>query len=176
MAILKGIEEMIDNKSIDIGVKAEEPAMDAISAIKTICHRFHRVAKALRNRHSSRDTLKINDEYDVQDLFFALLKLFFDDVRKEEVVPSYASGSSRTDFILKKERIVIEIKKTRESMSDKDLGEQLIIDLEKYREHPDCDLIVCFVYDPSEFLDNPEGIAYDLNKKHEGEAMVIIEP
>lgn len=61
-------------------------------------------------------------------------------------------------------------------MKDKDLGEQLIIDLEKYRVHPQCRYIVCFVYDPEEILVNPNGITQDLNTEHEGEALVIIEP
>ncbi|MCZ8227650.1 MAG: hypothetical protein O9249_00855, partial [Burkholderiaceae bacterium] len=52
--------------------------------------RFHAVAVQLRDRYSGRPTLDVNDEYDVQDLMHALLRLHFDDVRPEEWVPSYA--------------------------------------------------------------------------------------
>jgi REase_DpnII-MboI len=34
--------------------------------------------------------MDIKDEYDVQDLLHAILRAFFDDVRPEEFVPSYA--------------------------------------------------------------------------------------
>lgn len=80
------------------------------------------------------------------------------------------------DFLLKNERVVIEVKKTREGLGDKELGEQLIIDIDKYKKHPDCEKLVCFVYDPEERIHNPVGIMNDLNKQHDGFAMVIIKP
>ncbi len=78
----------------------------------------------------NRETLKIEDEYDVQDLLHALLLLYFDDVRAEEWTPSYAGKSARMDFLLKNERVVIEVKKTRLGLADKELGDQLIIDVD----------------------------------------------
>ena len=45
-------------------------------------------------RHGGRNTLDVRDEYDVQDLLHALLKMFFKDVRSEEWTPSYAGASS----------------------------------------------------------------------------------
>lgn len=45
------------------------------------------------NRHGNREPLKIDDEYDVQDLLQSILRLFFDDVRAEDCVPSYAGGN-----------------------------------------------------------------------------------
>lgn len=77
---------------------------------------------------------------------------------------------------MKTEKIVIETKKTRESMSDKNLGEELIIDIDRYKAHPDCDRLICFVYDPEGRLGNPQGIMNDLNKQHKGFAKVIIRP
>jgi hypothetical protein len=54
-----------------------------------------------------------DDEYDVQDIFHALLRLFVDDIREEEWTPSYAGGASRMDFLLPELETVVEIKKTR---------------------------------------------------------------
>ncbi len=73
----------------------------------------------MRCRYENRETLKIEDEYDVQDLLHALLLLYFDDVRAED----YAGKSSRMDFLLKNERVVIEVKKTRLGLADKELGD-----------------------------------------------------
>ena len=39
--------------------------------------------------------------------------LYFDDIRAEEWTPSYAGKCARVDFLLKNEKIVIEVKKTR---------------------------------------------------------------
>ncbi|MMZ64232.1 hypothetical protein D1872_265390 [compost metagenome] len=129
-----------------------------------IFDRFHFVARQLRHRYSNRETLKITDEYDVQDLLHALLKMNFDDIRPEEWNPSYAGGSTRSDFLLKPEQVVLEIKKTRPSMTDKDLGNQLIIDVAKYKQHPDCKVLICFVYDPEGIIGNSKGMEDDLNK------------
>lgn len=48
--------------------------------------------------------------------------------------------------------------------------------IDKYKAHPDCGKLICFVYDPEERIHNPVGIMNDLNKQHDGFAMVIIKP
>lgn len=139
--------------------------------------RFHAVVVQLRDRYDGRSTLDVNDEYDVQDLMHALLRLYFDDVRPEEWTPSYAGSASRTDFLLPQIDTVIEIKKTRKGLSAKVVGEQLIIDIAKYKKHPQCRRLVCFVYDPEGRIANPMGIESDLNNEDHGiEVMVLILP
>ena len=144
--------------------------------LENVFNKFHKIARQLRTRHSNRETLKIADEYDVQDLLHALLLLHFDDVRAEEWTPSYAGGCVRMDFLLKDIQTVIEVKKTRDSMSAKDLGEQLIVDIEKYKTHPDCKQLYCFVYDPEGLLGNPAGIINDLESTHGVFLKVFIKP
>lgn len=133
--------------------------------LENIFEKFHRVAKQLRSRHNERPTLDITDEYDVQDLLHSILHLHFEDIRAEEWTPSYAGGGSRVDFVLKNEKIVVEVKRSRKSMKAKDLGEQLIIDIQRYKVHPDCETLLCFVYDPEGYIANPRGIENDLNNK-----------
>lgn len=146
---------------------------DTIFLVGLLCARFHLVTKQLRHRHSDRPTLDINDEYDVQDLFHSLLRIYFDDIRSEEWNPSYAGSSTRSDFLLKDEQVIIEVKKTRSSLKAKQLGEQLIIDIAHYKKHPDCKFLYCFVYDPDEYISNPKGIQNDLSKK-ENDFNVIV--
>jgi ribosomal protein S8 len=148
--------------------------IDSLVAIKTLCNGFHSLARQLRSRHNNRSTLEVEDEYDVQDLLHALLRLYFNDIRKEEWVPSYAGSSSRTDFLLKKEKIVIETKKTSEKLKDKQLGEQIILDVAKYKEHPDCRTLVCFIYDPEGRVSNPSGLEADLVKLSGKDLAVIV--
>lgn len=102
---------------------------ERIEALYRIGDRFHLVAKQLRIRHQDRPTLDIADEYDTQDLFHALLKIPFDDVRPEEWAPSYAGGASRMDFLVPEIEAVVEIKKSRSGLSARELGEQLIVDM-----------------------------------------------
>jgi hypothetical protein len=155
----------------------KEPEATAVTKVERLLNRFHRVARQLHHRHDDRETLIIQDEYDVQDLLHALLCVFFDDVRPEESAPSYAGASSRVDFLLKNEKIVIEAKMTNEKLKDKKIGEQLIIDIKRYQAHPDCKTLVCFVYDPGGFIRNATGLTKDIAHKHDNlDVKLIISP
>ncbi|MGN9154745.1 hypothetical protein ACTM9K_14025 [Bariatricus sp. HCP3S3_E12] len=161
----KGYISLEEKKEFDVG-----------GVLERIFSRFYKVARQLRDRYNNKPTLEIEDEYDVQDLLHALLQLYFDDIRAEEWTPSYAGKCARVDFLLKNEKVVIEVKKTRRGLDDKELGDQLIIDVDRYKVHPDCERLVCFVYDPEGRIGNPNGIMADLNKQHEGFATVYIYP
>lgn len=143
-------------------IRPAAPHTDYDAILNTIFENFHTCARQLRRRHSNRPTLEIRDEYDVQDLLNALLRLHFDDVRPEEWMPSYAGGSNRMDFLLKDEEIAIEVKMTRDGLKDKEVGEQLLIDIVKYQAHPNCKTLYCFVYDPDGYIRNPKGLEKDL--------------
>lgn len=146
---------------------------DAESLVVTLCRRFHLLAEQLRHRHDDRSTVIVTDEYDVQDLMHAVLKLHFCDVRPEEVTPSVAGKSGRMDFLLKRERLVVETKMTRKGLDQKKVGDELIIDVRRYREHPDCGTLVCFVYDPSGICHAPDALEHDLSR-NEGSLRVIV--
>lgn len=173
ISILEAVAEYLKKGYITV---SDADAIDCEAELRRIFSRFHRVARQLRSRHNGRTTIEIDDEYDVQDLLHALLKLYFDDVRAEEWTPSYAGKSARVDFLLKNEKVVIEVKKTRKGLTDKELGDQLIVDVDRYRVHPDCKKLICYVYDPEARIGNPEGIMNDLNERHKGFVEVIIEP
>jgi len=153
------------------------PTRNHLQLLDSLFMRFHFVARALRDRHDSRATLELEDEYDVQDLLHALLHLHFSDIRLEETCPSYAGSTSRQDFLLKNEKIVIEVKKTRKGLDAKKLGEELTLDKAKYRTHPDCKTLLCFVYDPEGRIANPRGIENDLSEESpEFTVKVFIKP
>jgi hypothetical protein len=148
--------------------KKEKPLdIPAQTKVERLLKRFHKVALQLRSRHEDRETLVIHDEYDVQDLLHALLCLSFDDIRPEEYTPSKAGGSARVDFLLKNEKIVVEAKMASQKLKDKQIGEQIFIDIKRYQAHPDCNTLVCFVYDPDGFLKNPAGLTADISRKHD---------
>ena len=155
-------------------VEAEKP----IEALQRVFSKFHLIARELRRRHDNRDTLDVGDEYDVQDLLAALLVLYFDDIRPEEWTPSYAGKSARMDFLLKKEKIVVETKMTRKGLADKEIGEQLIVDIERYKGHSDCSTLVCFIYDPDGRITNSHALSGDLQSQSRDDlkVMVIVEP
>ncbi|MFC1226668.1 hypothetical protein SAMN04488511_102306 [Pedobacter suwonensis] len=144
----------------------ESPELSAFSthAINNLLDNFHSFYNQLKHRYNQRPTIEIIDEYDVQDLLHALLKLHFKDVRAEEYTPSYAGSSTRMDFLLKEEKIVIEVKKTRERLTDREVGQQLILDAAHYSSHPNCKEMICFVYDPENRIKNPRGLEKDISE------------
>ena len=158
-------------------VKPNHARIDYEGRLSKLFERFHTVARQLRRRHDNRSTLEIRDEYDVQDLLQGLLKIDFEDVRPEEWTPSYAGGSNRMDFLLKDDEIAIEVKMTRQGLKDKELGEQLIIDIAKYQSHPNCKSLYCFVYNPEGIIRNPRGMEKDLAELGKGfHVKVFIRP
>jgi hypothetical protein len=146
--------------------------------LKNILERLPIMAKQLESRRNEnnvpRETLSIKDEYDVQDLLRAALSLDFDDIRTEEWIPSYAGAASRADFLLKNEKIFIEVKKTRNGLGDKELGKELIIDIAHYRHHPDCHTLVCYIWDDQKRIKNPAGLIFDIEGTKDLNLKVII--
>lgn len=166
-------------KQIELKLKlANQPTGEFENRVSTfvipIIERFHQAASQLRNRHDNRTTLTIVDEYDVQDLLHCLLKVNFEDVRPEDAVPSYAGKNTRVDFLLKREKTIIEVKKTRNSLKDKEVGDQLILDVAHYKSHPDCKRLICFVYDPETLITNPRGLEDDLIRLSNDEMLVEV--
>jgi len=135
-----------------------------LATVLGICERFPDVVRQLSNRwgKGKRQPLTMKDEYDVQYLVGALLAVEFDDVRPEDPAPTHGGASSRRDFVLKSERIVVEVKMTRSTLEAKEVGEELATDFVRYAGSSDVDTLVCLVYDPSRRITNPRGLERDL--------------
>lgn len=146
----------------------------AVRIVLEICRRLDVVVRALGQRHDRRPTLTITDEYDVQDLLHCLLLTRFEDVRPEECTPSYAGRSARTDFLLYREEVFVEAKKTRAGLRDREVAEQLSADVAFYKRHPRCRALVCVVYDPDHLLRNPAALESDLSGMHEGVPVAVV--
>jgi hypothetical protein len=140
------------------GVSESSPT-DKIIAL---CRRFPLFLDRLQKRQRNREPFVVEDEYDVQDLLHAILRLHFDDVRPEEYTPSYAGNASKVDFYLPQEHLVVEAKMTRSNLGQRELTNELIIDAARYSQMDRVDTLVCFVYDPQRRCGNPQAIERDL--------------
>jgi len=161
----KELARRIDNHFHEADeVTPNRPFSETLSAIERVdllCSRFHAVVDQLKQpKRGSKRGLRSSpkDEYDVQDVLHALLWIFFSDVRREDPVPQRAGAASRTDFVLKQEQIIIEVKKTRANLRDNEVGKELIVDIERYKGRKDCKVLYCFVYDPEHYIRNPAGV------------------
>ena len=147
---------------VSVSRASVSPEMNHLNVTKTLCQRFHFVARQLRLRGEHRSTLNVEDECDVQDLLHALLRLQFDDINTDEWTPAYSNGAPRTTFLLNQDRLAIVVKKTRTGLSAKELTEQVRTDIERYRARGRCTNLFCFVYDPEGRIGNPRGLESDL--------------
>lgn len=133
----------------------------SIEKIEQIFNRFGKIHRQLKKRQRNRDPICINDEYDVQYLLHALLRLHFDDVRDESYLKQHAGKNPRIDFLIEEEKIGIETKfmggRSRERIRN-----ELAEDKEQYRSDPNCDILLCFIYDPNDDLTNPIEFEKDL--------------
>lgn len=149
----------------DKNKKEADSEESKILKIKNLLVKFHLIVRKLQLRHETRTPFHIKDEYDVQDLLFALLHIYFDDIRREEYTSSQGGSSSRIDFLLKNEKIVVETKMPRAGLTNKKLADELSVDMIRYQAHPDCKTLICFVYDPKNIIQNPIGFEKDLSRK-----------
>jgi hypothetical protein len=147
--------------------------IDAVDAVLSIGDRMRYVERELNHRHMKRPTLTVDDEYDVQDLLRALFAIFFEDVREEVWVPSYAGGASRMDFFIPAYELAIEVKRARTSMSAKNLGDELIVDRDRYKEEKRAKHLICLVFDYGGLLKGPRGLEIDLTKESTTEGLAV---
>lgn len=141
------------------------PLEGNLQRLEHLLCRFHAVARQLQKRQHQRKPFTVADEYDVQDLLHALLKIDFKDIRAEECNPSYGGTSTRLDFFLRKEKVAIEAKLATKTHVTKKIREELILDKEYYQKNPNVKTLLCIVYDPDEVIDNPDGFEHDLYEK-----------
>jgi len=136
--------------------------IDSMQILHDIFMNFNKFDINIKRRYGDRETIKINDEHDLQDALHSILRLFFSDIRPEDFVPSYAGGNSRVDFLLPEQKLMIETKMTNHALRDKQVGEQLIIDIERYKQNQAVSHLICFVYDKESYIGNPTGLITDL--------------
>ena len=150
-----------------VATEAPAPRPEPLDQVVEICSRLPVVARQLSRRHGGRNTLEIQDEYDVQDLLHSLLLVEFDDVRDESNNPKYLGKGTRIDLLLPRERVAIEVKMTRSTLSEGELGSQLAEDITRYAD-PDANRgvtdLVLYIHDPTHQVANPSGFCHDLER------------
>ena len=150
---------------IDIAPEYVPNSIDKLSKPKsvddvlvTIISGLRRAMHPLTHRRKGVVPLSFKNEYDVQDLLHALIRPWVNDIRAEEFTPSYGGTSTRMDFLLPKYDLVIETKIIRDHNHAKKLTDELIIDKEHYRRHPNCKILWFVIYDQDQFITNAQGV------------------
>ncbi len=152
-------------------------ATSAFDRLVKIGERFHSVAQPLRLRAEHRSTLVVEEQQDVQDLFYALLRFEFEDVEREEWTPAYAGLASQVSFFVQQGQVVVIVKKTRVGRGGKEIAEELVMDGKRFASYPACRLVFCFVYDPEGRIGNSRGLEAQLIRRESSlTVQVLISP
>lgn len=119
------------------------------------------------------DEIKIGNEYDVQRILYSIIKPIFPEARVE-VPDDTGYGSVRYDIFIEKFNIVIEVKCSRPSMSDKSLREELGSDIYHYK----LSNVFFFIYDKNKIVTNRVAFENTYNGKFDGKNIktVLIQP
>lgn len=152
------------------GFDLDEPdkiGQDAVERIEHLFDRFDIITRQLQKRGRDRTPLTIQDEYDLQYLFHAILRIDFDDIRDETYLKQHAGVSPRIDFLIEEEGIGIETKLASEENTMKKIRRQLAEDKEHYKSDSICNTLLCLIYDPERVLTNPAEIEKDLSEVNE---------
>ncbi len=131
--------------------------LSAIEATKHILSNFQYSVKGITERRKGKTKFEINDEYDVQDIVYLMLKGIFHDLQVENPFMKRAGKSSKIDLISTKEKIAIETKMMLDKYTSKEIIKQLKIDIIDYSTWREMRDLVIFVYDPrNKISDNSE--------------------
>ncbi len=118
--------------------------------------------KVTQTRRAGKSSFIVQDEYDVQDLIYSMLKGIFPTMKDEDPVPRQGAKSTKIDLILREEGILIEIKMIKASDSnEKEFVEQLKTDIQSYHQSAWLRHLICFIYDPFDKTKDKQNF-YDL--------------
>jgi hypothetical protein len=107
------------------------------------------IQKIISDRRANHPDFKIEDEYDVQDILYVILKSIFPNLREEDPIAKVGGKSTKIDLIIREEKILIEVKMIKAKDSNEThFIEQLKVDFESYHECKWLRKLFCFVYDP----------------------------
>lgn len=117
------------------------------------------------------ERIQIGNEYDVQRILYALIRPIFPEARLE-VVDDAGYGSVRYDIVIEKYGMIIEVKCTRPTMSERKLTEELGADSFHYKG----DYLFIFVYDKVNLISNVDAFerAYTKPKEIAGKAIETV--
>lgn len=137
-----------DIESTLLNVKYINKSADEV--VRDILNNFsNAVQKIIKNRRKDHPDFKIEDEYDVQDILYVILKSVFPKLRDEDAIGKVGAKTTKIDLIIREERILVEVKMIKEKDSNETrFIEELKVDFESYHECKWLRKLFCFVYDP----------------------------
>lgn len=155
--------EIEQGRYSSIAIQATIDIETAIEIIRRLLNNFYKHIETMyqaevhgnsKFRKEDLDKIKIGNEYDVQRVLYSLIKPIFPTARLEKADDG-GYRSVRYDIVLDDYNIVIEVKCTRDSMSERNLTEELGSDSFHYK----ADHLFLFIYDKVKLIKNPDAFS-----------------
>jgi len=127
-----------------------------------ILEMFPSSAGYLGSRTGKRPSYILEEEQDIRDLLYVIIKSIFPDARLEEYTRVHAGSAKRIDIVVPGISTVIEIKFVRDTQHARKVADELRIDFESYHVHPDCSKLVAYVWDANHLLLDRSNFIKDL--------------
>jgi hypothetical protein len=164
--VIKDYKELLNAivQDVKCNLSSLSKTIPAEIILDYIFNNFSLFCLQIQKRYNNRKTIEITDEYDVQDIIHSILRLFFFDIRKEAYNPQYLGKSTRIDFVLTEENIGIEIKYADGINPERRIGDELLVDINHYKENRNCKRLYCFIYNPHGSFNNPQGFIKELEE------------
>jgi hypothetical protein len=141
---------IIDAESFSPAARLSRKA--ALDGVLAVVDSFPTCAAVLARRQRKKPAFEIHDEYDVQDLFYALVLPVVQDMVPEDPASKIAGKASRIDFTSKSTGLGVESKHLKSSGDATRVREEILIDEMTYQEHPYLHTVVVHVHDPQDFI------------------------
>lgn len=140
----------LQTKALELSITRNFQNLTALEVIHQALLEFgNSVKKITRERRKGHNSFEINDEYDVQDLLYVVLKPLFPKLIVEDPAPRVGTAFTKVDISFREEGVVMEVKMIKSSDSDeKKFISQLKDDIESYYIYPYLKDLLVYVYDP----------------------------
>ncbi len=179
IALKKSLEDTIQTLNERMIISEKEMDKQGELLIERILEHFYKYYQAMYKDPVNKrgtltldalNTIQIGNEYDLQRMLYAVLLPVFPTIR-QEVYNDNGYGGMRADIYLDLYNLIIETKCTRESMSEKQLIEELGADGFHYR----ADVIYFFIWDKNRIIKNPEAFkkAFARERKKDGKTVQV---
>lgn len=134
-----------------------------LGLLKTICSRIRFSASALEDRRKGGTSYVVRDEYDVQDLLYAVIRASVKFAIQEQPIEKLANAASgRADLAINELGSLIEVKYARKAADQKKFAEEISHDLQLYSKWPHLEHLIVLIYN-SQALKDPEAFDKDFS-------------
>jgi len=168
VGILEAVKDGIHSGLIRINKNNQSTANTSIEMVINTLTNFNAGANRLLSRSRADKKGKcyaIDDEYDVQDLLYAMLKPLIPDLNDENPTPKTAGDSGRVDLCSNQHNFIIEIKHAKSSDRLNRISQECRERIIKYKDYPNLKWMIFFIYDPSHFIADRHNFQTDFSAK-----------